>query len=157
MEFFEERGGAVQSGWSPLVETNIPNDKSNLNAGLLPDGRLYLVHNPVTPGQTIGNGTRGAAIVTPAGTKQPSFRDPITLSTSADGLAWGAPGVALTCTDLSPSSTCTLRYPGHAKNGGPSYPQALTVIAPAPEAQPGVYVASSNNKEDIWVVKVEVP
>jgi hypothetical protein len=48
------RGAAAQGGWSPLVQTNIPNDKSNLNAGPLPDGRLYLVHNPVTPGQTVG-------------------------------------------------------------------------------------------------------
>ena len=89
------------------------------------------------------------------GGKNPSFRDPVTLSFSEDGLSWGGTAVAITCTDLSPTSTCKLRYPGASKNGGPSYPQALTVTAPAPAAVQGLYVASSNNKEDIWVVKVE--
>ena len=82
---------------------------------------------------------------------------PVTLSVSSDGLKWDQTGVAITCTDLSTTSTCKLRYPGHAKNGGPSYPQALTVTDPAPQALHGVYVASSNNKEDIWVVKVLPP
>ena len=144
-----KRSGHEQSGWSPVVETDIPNDKSNLNAGPLPDGRVYLTHNPVTPAPAPAAGDAKLE------GKNPSFRDPVTLSFSEDGLSWGGTAVAITCTDLSPKSTCKLRYPGASKNGGPSYPQALTVTAPAPAAVQGLYVASSNNKEDIWVVKVE--
>jgi hypothetical protein len=116
-----KRNGTAQSGWSPVVETNIPNDKSNLNAGPLPDGRLYLVHNPVTPAPSPNVGSAARDVEG----KAPSFRDPVTLSFSNDGLEWHGTGVALTCTDLSATSTCNLRYPGHAKNGGPSYPREL--------------------------------
>ena len=44
---------------------------------------------------------------------------------------------------------------GRSKNAGPSYPQALTVVDPAPKEHQGFYVAASNNKEDIWVIKIE--
>ena len=82
--------------------------------------------------------------------KKLSFRDPVTVPFSTGGPSWGGTAVAITCTALSPTSTCKLRYPGASKNGGPSYPQALTVTAPAPATVQGLYVASSNNKEDIW-------
>lgn len=42
------------------------------------------------------------------------------------------------------------------KNGnvGPSYPQALTVVDPAPAAIQGLYVVSTNNKEDVVMTKM---
>ena len=107
--------GHQQAAWSPVVETNIPNDQSNLNAGTLPDGRVYLVHNPVTPVSSGGDSVNG---------HNPSGRDPVTIATSRDGLIFDEVGVALTCTDLSSTSRCLPRFPGHAKNPGPSYPQA---------------------------------
>ena len=63
------------------------------------------------------------------------------------------------CTNLSATSTCAPRYqpsPGVSggKNPGPSYPQGMAVVAPAPAALRGFYVAFSNNKEDIWVSRV---
>jgi len=140
-----KRTGHQQAAWSPVVETNIPNDQSNLNAGTLPDGRVYLVHNPVTPVSSGGDSVNG---------HNPSARDPVTIATSRDGLIFDEVGVALTCTDLSSTSRCLPRFPGHAKNPGPSYPQALTVVHPAPKELQGLYVASSNNKEDIWMTKV---
>ena len=121
-----KRNGTSQSGWSPVVETNIPNDKSNLNAGPLPDGRLYLVHNPVTPSPRVGLAAEAAARDVEG--KTPSFRDPVTLSFSDNGIEWHGTAVALTCTDLSATSSCDLRYPGHAKNGGPSYPRELRCL-----------------------------
>ena len=128
-----KRNGTSQEGWSPVVETDIPNDKSNLNAGPLPDGRVYLVHNPVTP--TPAPSPRARSDSTAIGpqlrdddAKAPSFRDPVTISFSNDGLEWHGTAVALTCTDLSTSSTCQLRYPGHAKNGGPSYPREFPCL-----------------------------
>ena len=36
-----------KADWPLVTLTDIPNDSSNLNAGTLPDGRIYLVHNPV--------------------------------------------------------------------------------------------------------------
>ena len=45
--FASVRHSPGQASWPAPVATNIPNDESNLNAGSLPDGRVYLVHNPV--------------------------------------------------------------------------------------------------------------
>lgn len=143
------RNGTEQESWTAVVETNIPNGKSNLNAGPLPDGRVYLVHNPMNPTQSNAQTRRRKSSI--------SARDPVTVAVSSDGVSFDAVGVALTCTDLSPDSTCKPRFAGHAKNTGPSYPQALTVVAPAPETMHGFYVASSNNKEDIWIAKVVPP
>ena len=35
-----------KADWPLVSATDIPNDSSNLNAGELPDGRIFLVHNP---------------------------------------------------------------------------------------------------------------
>jgi len=128
----------LQNAWQMVQQSNIPNDNSNLNAGPLPDGRVYLVHNPVTP----ASGRSWS-------------RDPVTVATSRDGITFDQVGVAMTCTDLGNNSTCSPRYDGKSKNPGPSYPQALTVVDPAPGPLQGFYVCASNNKEDIWVAKVE--
>ncbi len=130
-----------QKAWTLIQSTNIPNDNSNINAGPLPDGRVYLVHNPVTP----ANGDSWA-------------RDPVTVATSRDGYAFDTVAVALSCrnlTGLGNVDPCLPRFDGHAKNPGPSYPQATTVVAPAPENLRAFYVAASNNKEDIWVTRIE--
>jgi hypothetical protein len=47
---------------------------------------------------------------------------------------------------------CGPRVPGRAKNPGPSYPQAVTVLSPPDVA--GLYVVATNNKEDVVVAKV---
>lgn len=143
------RNGTDQASWTTVVETNIPDGKSNLNAGPLPDGRVYLAFNPNNP-QTSDNRRQPQHA-------QISARDPVCVATTSDGVVFDAIGVAITCTDLSAESKCLPRFEGKSKNAGPSYPQALTVVAPAPEELRGFYVASSNNKEDIWMVKVTPP
>ena len=75
--------------WPVIAKTTIPNDNSNLNGGELPDGRVYLVHNPVTPADGKAWG-----------------RDPVTVATSADGFNFDTVGVALTCHNLSATSGC---------------------------------------------------
>ena len=40
---------------------------------------------------------------------------------------------------------------GKSKNRGPSYPQGLTVVPPAPPRMQGLWVVATNNKEDVWV------
>ena len=121
-------GGA----WPAAVSiTNIPNDDSNINAGLLPDGRTFLVSNAVPARQ----------------------RDPLTIALSADGLAFSRAAVVMTCRNFTSASTCKARG-SNVQGVGPSYPQALTVVAPAPEALRGLYVVATNNKEDVVLTRL---
>jgi hypothetical protein len=156
---------AEQAAWGAPLATNISNDESNLNTGPLPDGRIYLVHNAVfrakaaaaTGPSAAGASQRPAGAGAGLGTLR--FRDPITLATSADGVTFDKAHSLASCTNLSATSTCAPRYqpsPGVSggKNPGPSYPQGMAVVAPAPAALRGFYVAFSNNKEDIWVSRV---
>lgn len=118
-----------RTAWSDVALTNVPNDNSNINAGMLPGGGVALVANAV-PNR---------------------IRDPLTVAFARDGLDFATVRVVASCTLLGPlvNSTCTGR---HGKNGnGPSYPQMLSVIAPAPLAVQGYYVVSTNNKEDVIV------
>jgi len=46
------------------------------------------------------------------------------------------------------------RYSGKSKNRGPSYPQGLTVVPPAPAHMQGLFVVATNNKEDVWLTKL---
>ena len=132
-----------QESWSAPVPTNIPNIKTNLDAGVLADGRAYLASNPLVNGD--GDEFR---------------RDPVTLATSSDGGAsFDRVGVALTCLDMpghGAETTCECAF-NHTENTGVSYPQVVAVVAPAPTELQGTYVAASNNKEDIWVTKVTPP
>jgi len=109
--------------------TNFPNDNSNINAGTLADsggGGVFLVQNALPH----------------------SIRDPLVLSLSQDGFNFSRAFAIVSCTQLaSLRSTCSGRL---GKNGqGPSYPQALTVIDPAPSGLQGMWVVSTNNKEDV--------
>eukprot|EP00911_Craspedida_sp_UC1_P002568 UC1_evm3s1904 len=123
--------GRTEGNWSRVVETNIPNDDSNLNAGSYANG-VYLVHN-----------------VAPA-----KIRDPLTVSLSHDGYNFHACHVVQTCTNLAGGkTTCKARNP-HNGNVGPSYPQGLSVVSPAPESMRGLWVVATNNKEDVVISHV---
>jgi hypothetical protein len=122
--------GASQANWSQPLPTNIPNDNSNINAGPLPSGAIYLLQNAVPN----------------------TVRDPLTIAFSKDGLNFSTAAALMTCTDLG-SSTCSSRAP--VSNGeGPSYPQGLTVVDPAPLSLQGFYVVATNNKEDVVLARV---
>jgi hypothetical protein len=123
--------GTAAGDWAPVALSGVPNDNSNLNAGTLPDGRVFLVHNPL-----LGK-----------------IRDPLTVAISDDGLDFSAVGVVLTCTEGIPGSGCGGRA-GVGNNVGPSYPQALAVQAPAPAEHQGFYVVATNNKEDVVITKL---
>ena len=124
------RGATSQAAWTPVVLTDIPNDDSNINAGSLPDGRVYLVSNSLPH----------------------AAREPLTVATSADGVSFDSVRVVMTCTDTGvTNSTC------HSRNnvgGGIAYPQALTVAPPAPAALQGFWVVATNNKEDVIIARV---
>jgi hypothetical protein len=119
------------SAWSQVALTPIPNDDSNVNAGRLPDGRVFLAANAVPH--------RG--------------RNPLTLALARDGLNFTSIRWLMSCTAMpQANSTCRARGPGGA-SGGPSYPQALSVVHPAPLQLQGFYVVATNNKEDVVVAR----
>lgn len=119
--------------WTTPVATNIPDDNANINAGLLPDGRIYLVSNAMP---------------------QSSKRDPLFVTTSVDGWQFNQTNVVAACnqtvfTSPQQPNGCVERYSGGSKNPGMQYPQAVAVTAPS--VPQGLYVIFSVNKEDIWV------
>ena len=93
--------------WSPQGNTSIPDVNSNENAGRLPNGRVYLAHNPC-PNRSITG----------------ALRDPLVVSTSADGWQFDRAVSVMSCKALG---HCEPRIAGHAKNPGPSYPQVKLV------------------------------
>lgn len=121
--------------WSQVVETTIPNDNSNLNAGVLPDGNGVFLLSNAAPAKV---------------------RDPLTISLSADGYNFSKCMTVQTCTAMAGGkSNCKARQPGGVnKNVGPSYPQGLSVVHPAAEAVQGLYVVATNNKEDVVITRI---
>lgn len=116
--------------WSKMETTNMPNDRSNLNAGVLPSGEIFLVHNPCVGG--------------------PDKRDPVVLATSIDGYNFNKAVAVMSCHNLSSTSKCGKRISGKSKVTAPSYPQATTVLGP----NGALFVTATNNKEDVWVAQV---
>eukprot|EP00911_Craspedida_sp_UC1_P003025 UC1_evm7s2203 len=167
------RNGTSQHDWGAPLLTSLPNDESNLNTGPLPDKRIYLLNNAVyrpktrtttlsSPSSSFSTAATseegeddgdGSMLSAPETLR---FRDPVTISTSRDGFVFDTVASVMSCSTfpLEYNSTCTPRYPGGGKNPGPSYPQGLTVISPAPESVRGFYVVATNNKEDVWVTKL---
>ena len=139
---------SVRSGvggdWSVPRTSKLADIHSNTNAGTLPDGRVYLLHNPV-----LGD--------PPPGTE----RDPLVLSLSSDGYRFDQAFVALSCrlppvapTKVSCKNAVTCPHLGcHPRNRvggaapGPQYPQGLV-------HKGQLFVILSNNKEDIWVERI---
>ena len=64
--------------WSEIDITTIPNDNSNINAGVLPDGRTFLLANAAPN----------------------TIRDPLTVAISDDGLNFSSCFAIQTCHDL---------------------------------------------------------
>jgi hypothetical protein len=121
------------AGFNQAVISTIPND-NNMNAGMLPNGDRYLLHNPLNQ----------------------ELRDPLIISTSVDGLNFSSAYVGITCTLLNDTTTsadpCKPKYAGKYKNSGPSYAQGLAIAPPNKAA--GFYFVATNNKEDVWVTYV---
>jgi len=118
---------AVGTAWSNQTQTGIVDADSNLNAGALPDGRIFLVSNACSRG-----------------------RDPLVVSTSEDGLDFNHAVGVMSCTTLD--GQCKPRYAGKSKHGGQAYPQAVAVVEPV--TMKYLWVAATNNKEDVWVARV---
>jgi hypothetical protein len=136
------RVGGPGAAWEGPVETNIADDVANINAGSLPDGRVFLVSNAM-----------------------PSvFRDPLFVSVAPDGVAFTETHVAVSCemevfkqtdTPRHSDNGCLFRYQGGSKQSGCQYPQ--TVFVTQDSAFGGLWIIFSLNKEDIWVAKLPYP
>ena len=132
---YRTNSSAGQACWSEAADTEplFPDVNSNLNAGGLPDGRVFLVSNPC-PKPWPGHHS--------------AYRDPLVVSTSLDGFAFTHAKAVMSCEELG---HCTPRIlTGHPS--GPSYPQGVTVTTPQKLA--GLYVVATNNKEDVVVTRV---
>jgi hypothetical protein len=116
----------TSSKWSSQAPSTIPDADSNLNAGPLPDGRVYLLSNACTKG-----------------------RDPLVLSFTSDGWSWDEAYNVMSCEALG---RCGPRYKGKSKHKGVAYPQGLTVTTPG--SAMGFYAVATNSKEDVWVAKI---
>lgn len=132
--FASTRKGGASGTWSEIVETGIPDVDSNINAGTLPDGSVFLVSNAI---------------------HNAKIRDPLTVAVSKDGRDFSAVAAAISCTELPPGGSttdpCLPAYPGRAKGPGPAYPQVV-VVQGSGRIPEGMYIVISNNKEDIFVV-----
>jgi hypothetical protein len=118
--------------WSSELPSSIPDVRANLNAGVLPNGKIFLVSNPCP--------------------SSPDGRDPLAVSTSANGWDFDRSVGVMSCKQLGSTEKCGPRIPGHSKNSGPSYPQGVVVTGT--KSVDGLYVVATNNKEDVWVAKV---
>ena len=122
--------------WTPTVPTKIPDLGSNLNAGTLSDGRIFLVWNGVPHPHVNDSAACGSRLT--------AMRNPLTLAISSDG------GRAFDKAFALLNSTRPKRFCGSAKPFGPSYPQAREVVGEGPELD-GLWTVYSINKEDIGV------
>lgn len=100
-----------QDGWSPVVATNISNDESNINSGLFPDGRVYLINNAVYCPKNETEGCKSLMLESvhaqdKLNTKMLRFRDPLVLATTEDGIRFSNPHAVVSCSRLSKDSTC---------------------------------------------------
>eukprot|EP01049_Picozoa_sp_SAG25_P009664 SAG25_NODE_980_length_4429_cov_1.828176_5_plen_489_part_00 len=102
------------ANWSAIAPTNIPDLGSNLNAGSMDDGRVFLTWNGIPRPHVNDSVCRGS---------RPSvLRNPLTLALSNDGGEIFGQAWALF------NSTVSKRYCGSAKPFGPSYPQSRQVV-----------------------------
>jgi hypothetical protein len=125
---FSTRAGP-NDRWSEPAPSSIPDSASNMNAGVLPDGRIFVLSNPRT-------------------------RATLVMSLSDDGYNFSQAFDIASC-NRAPFSNpaqpdgCKRRNTNPGDGYGVCYPQGVVV------RELGIlFVAVSVNPEDIWVLKV---
>ena len=126
----------ANSPWASITPTKIPDLGSNLDAGSLADGRVFLVWNGVPRPHVNDSAACGGRLT--------ALRNPLTLAIASDG------GYKFDRVFALYNSTTPKRYCGSAKSFGPSYPQAREVTGEGPSMD-GLWIVYSINKEDIGV------
>ena len=70
------------------------------------------------------------------------------------GLDFSTCKIVQTCLNMAGgASKCKARQAANG-NVGPSYPQGVSVVHPAPASMQGLYVVATNNKEDVVITRV---
>ena len=126
---FAERAGAA-ADWSEPAPAGFPDSGSNLNAGTLPDGRVFVLSNSFERRQLVLSLSRDGYHFTRAFDVAACSRAPFSSAAQPDG--------------------CRRRNPPLDGGSGPQYPQGVVV----PELGNSLFVTVSNNPEDIWVLKI---
>ena len=128
---FSARAGP-SAQWSEPAPSGIPDSTSNMNAGMLPDGRVFVLSNPSTRATLVislsHDGFDFSQAFDVASCHRAPFSDPRPPTSQPDG-----------CTRRNTDS-------GHS---AVAYPQAVVV------AELGVmFVTVSNSVEDIWMLRL---
>ncbi|MBM3843431.1 MAG: hypothetical protein FJ397_09260 [Verrucomicrobia bacterium] len=135
--------------WSVPERTAIPSNSTRVGVGTLPDGRVYLLHNPYTLGDDFWQGADRELLPTasPAEKMGRGFggsRKVLTLSLSEDGRDFNR---AWTVRTLE----TTPRIAGHSKRHYDVANPAATRVGDT------LYIVYSLNKEDIELCAVHLP
>jgi hypothetical protein len=126
------------STWSTPVVTTFPDANQNRDAGVLSDGRIFVVANSMT--------------------NLFKLVDPLYVSTSVDGYTFNQTTTITSCslpyfTASDQPSGCFPRYNTFDVSFGTHTPDATMVTASGFE---GLWVTFSLNTEDIWLIRVPV-
>lgn len=135
--------------WSVPERTAIPSNSTRICVGMLPDGRVYLLHNPYTRGDDFWQGAdrellHTASPVENMGAGFGGSRKVLTLSLSEDGKNFTR---AWTVRTLE----TTPRIAGHSKRHYDVANPAATRVGDT------LYIVYSLNKEDIELCAVHLP
>ena len=135
--------------WTVPERTAIPSNSTRISVGTLPDGRVYLLHNPYTRGDDFWQGADRELLGTasPAESMGSGFggsRKVLTLSLSEDGKNFTR---AWTVRTLE----TTPRIAGHSKRHYDVANPAATRVGDT------LYIVYSLNKEDIELCAVHLP
>jgi hypothetical protein len=137
------------ANWSVPERTSIPSNSTRISVGTLPDGRVYLIHNPYTNGDDFWQGAdrdllASASPVENMGSGFGGSRKVLTLSLSEDGKNFTRAWTVRTL-ETPP------RIAGHSKRHYDVANPAATVVGDT------LYIVYSLNKEDIELCAVYLP
>jgi hypothetical protein len=135
--------------WSVPERTAIPSNSTRISVGTLPDGRVYLLHNPYTRGDDFWQGADRELLRTasPAENMGAGFggsRKVLTLSLSEDGKNFTRAWTVRTLETMP-------RIAGHSKRHYDVANPAATRVGDT------LYIVYSLNKEDIELCAVYLP
>jgi hypothetical protein len=131
--------------WSAPERTAIPSNSTRQSTGTLPDGRVFLIHNPYTHGDDFWKGEDAALLATASpAEKLGGARKVLTLSLSDDGIHFNQ-SWSIRVLETLP------RIEGHSKRHFDVANPAATVVGD------DLCIVYSLNKEDVELCKIHLP
>lgn len=131
--------------WSSPERTAIPSNSTRQSTGTLPDGRVFLIHDPYTHGDDFWRGKDAALLATASPVEKiGGARKVLTLSLSDDGIHFNQSWTIRVLETLP-------RIEGHAKRHFDVANPAATVVGD------DLCIVYSLNKEDVELCKIHFP